>query len=118
MYGQAPGPDGVVCGYHCDAWSVSDQCPIHSSAAAKCQQMDCIELHKPLSHYCATHFKEQHGIEYAEVVPTYTDEQIVERVIDFTEELGMVLEPWQATTLRAILLHGDDVAIGLPRQHL
>lgn len=50
--------------------------------------------------------------------PVLTDAEIVERTIDFTEQLGMYLEPWQATALRAILLHGGDVAIGLPRQHL
>lgn len=42
-----------------------------------------------------------------------SDEQIVERAIDTIEQLGMVLEPWQATALRAILLHGGDVAIGV-----
>lgn len=46
-----------------------------------------------------------------------TDAEIVERIIDFTEQLGMYLEPWQATALRAILLHGGDVEVGLPRQH-
>lgn len=45
--------------------------------------------------------------------PVLTDAEIVERTIDFTEQLGMYLEPWQATALRAILLHGGDVAIGV-----
>lgn len=40
-----------------------------------------------------------------------TDAQIVERTIDFAEELGMYLEPWQAAALRAILLHGGDVCV-------
>jgi hypothetical protein len=42
-----------------------------------------------------------------------TDAEIVERAIDFTEKLGMYMEPWQAAALRAILLHGGDVAIGV-----
>lgn len=46
-----------------------------------------------------------------------SDAEIVERTIDFVEKLGMYMEPWQAAALRAILLHGGDVAIGLPRQH-
>lgn len=25
----APGPDGVVCGYGCDKWSISSDCPTH-----------------------------------------------------------------------------------------
>jgi hypothetical protein len=49
----------------------------------------------------------QHGSD-----PVLTDEQIVERTIDFAEQLGMYMEPWQAAALRAILLHGGDVAIG------
>lgn len=40
-----------------------------------------------------------------------SDAEIVERTIDFTEAMGMYLEPWQAAALRAILLHGGDVAI-------
>lgn len=42
-----------------------------------------------------------------------SDAEIVERIIDFAEALGMYLEPWQAAALRAILLHGGDVAIGV-----
>lgn len=40
-----------------------------------------------------------------------SDAEIVERTIDFTEAMGMYLEPWQAAALRAIMLHGGDVAI-------
>jgi hypothetical protein len=43
--------------------------------------------------------------------PVLSDEQIVERTIDFAEQLGMYMEPWQAAALRAILLHGGDVAV-------
>jgi hypothetical protein len=43
-----------------------------------------------------------------------SDSEIVERTIDFTEQLGMYLEPWQAAALRAILLHGGDVALVRP----
>lgn len=46
-------------------------------------------------------------------VDVLTDAEIVERIIDFTEALGMYLEPWQAAALRVILLHGGDVEIGL-----
>lgn len=49
--------------------------------------------------------------------PVLSDAEIVERTIDFVEQLGMYLEPWQAAALRAILLHGGDVEIGGPRQH-
>lgn len=49
--------------------------------------------------------------------PVLSDVEIVEYIIAFTEELGMYLEPWQAAALRAIILHGGDVEIGLPRQH-
>jgi hypothetical protein len=27
--GEAPGPDGVICGFHCDAWTVDYDCPQH-----------------------------------------------------------------------------------------
>jgi hypothetical protein len=43
--------------------------------------------------------------------PVLTDAEIVEKTIDFAEQLGMYMEPWQAAALRAILLHGGDVAI-------
>lgn len=46
-------------------------------------------------------------------VPVLTDAEIVECAIDFTKKLGMHMEPWQAAALRAILLHGGDVAIGV-----
>lgn len=32
---EAPGPDGVVCGNHCDAWSIDDTCPRHGSRPAE-----------------------------------------------------------------------------------
>lgn len=62
----APGPDGFVCGFHCDQWAVSDHCPIH-----------------------------RHDM---------TPEQAMERAIDWLEDNGIVLEPWQATAFRAIML--------------
>lgn len=40
-----------------------------------------------------------------------SDAEIVERTIDFVEQLGMYMEPWQAAALRAILLHGGDVEL-------
>lgn len=35
--------------------------------------------------------------------PTTSDEKIVERAIDWMEDQGIVLQPWQATALRAIM---------------
>ena len=29
----APGPDGVVCEFQCDAWNVDPRCPQHGGAA-------------------------------------------------------------------------------------
>jgi hypothetical protein len=60
---------------------------------------------------------EGQGVAYYPSNSVLTDAEIVERTIDFAEQQGMYLEPWQAAALRAIFLHGGDVAIGLPRQH-
>lgn len=35
---------------------------------------------------------------------TFSDEEVIERAIDFIEESGFALKPWQAEALRAILL--------------
>jgi len=29
---RAPGPDGVLCAYGCDAWSISDDCDQHRNS--------------------------------------------------------------------------------------
>jgi hypothetical protein len=41
---------------------------------------------------------------YDEITAPLTDEQIVERAIEFMESLGMALEPWQAVVLRQTML--------------
>jgi hypothetical protein len=43
--------------------------------------------------------------------------QVIESCIDFMEELGMPLLPWQATAFRAIMMHDDSVIVAVPPQH-
>lgn len=48
-----------------------------------------------------------------------TDEEAAEQAIDFIENLGYPLQPWQATTLRAMLTYpvGTRFVVNTPRQH-
>lgn len=40
--GEAPGPDGMICGNGCDAWSVMDTCPRHGTRPAE-KYLDMME---------------------------------------------------------------------------
>lgn len=48
-----------------------------------------------------------------------TPSDAAEKAIDFIEELGYPLQPWQATTLRAMLTYraGQGFIVGMPPQH-
>ena len=45
------------------------------------------------------------------------DPESVERAIDFMEELGIPLVPWQAMAFRAIMLWDGKIEVMTPRQH-
>lgn len=48
-----------------------------------------------------------------------SDEEMAEAAIDFIENAGYALAPWQATTLRAMLTYpvGTRFVVNTPRQH-
>ena len=59
------------------------------------------------------------GTEHLGDTTELTPDEIADRTIEFMEEIGPALLPWQATTLRAMLSYpvGTRFVVAAPRQH-